>query len=217
MKKTILSFVLCLSLVTLFAQESVELKNAGNEALKVKDYAKALENFEKSIAVWGTGAQDFAMIYNTAYCALQLKDYEKAIKYFDQCIAGNYKAEDVVFNKVIVYRMQKNNEEYLKMLNEGIAKFPESTKFVGELSKYYLLEGNSHYASGATVLKSAIEKITSKKYKDTNDPLYKADLKKSKEEFAAAIPLLAKSLELNPTNENAKAIKAACEKQLKAL
>lgn len=213
----ILFFVLCLSFGTLIAQESVTLKNAGNEALKVNDYAKALENYEKAIAVWGTGTPDYAMIYNTAVCAFQLKDYEKALKYFDQSIAGNYRPEEALFNKAILWKIQKNNDEYLKIINEGIAKYPENTKFKGELSKYYLIEGNTRYTAGATILKSAVEKVTSKKFKDTNDSGYKAEIEKAKKEFGAAIPSLVKSLELNPANENAKTLKAACEKQLKTL
>jgi len=217
MKKMIFIFVLCLSFGMLSAQPNVELKNAGNEALKVKDYAKAFENYEKAIAAWGTDSLDYAMIYNTAYCAVQLKDYEKAIKYFDQSIAGNYKPEDAMFNKAVIYKRQTNTEEYLKVLNDGIAKFPEDAKLKGELAKYYLIEGNTRYNNGATILKSAVGKITAKKYKDTNDPAYKAEIEKSKEEFKAAIPSLDKALELDPANANAKSIKAACEKQLKTL
>ena len=42
-----IALLLCLSLgfVSLFAQESVKLQNAGNDALKAKDYAKALESY----------------------------------------------------------------------------------------------------------------------------------------------------------------------------
>lgn len=217
MKKLIFIFVLCLSFGTLIAQETVTLKNAGNDALKAKDYAKALENYEKAIGAWGTDSMDYAMVYNTAYCAVQLKDYEKANKYFDQSIAGNYKPEESYFYKVMILKMQKNNDEYLKALNEGVVKFPESEKFKTELSKYYLIEGNTHYNNGATILKGAIAKITSKKYKDTNDPAYKAEIEKVKKEFSDAIPSLDKALELNPADANAKAIKAACEKQLKTL
>jgi len=217
MKKLIFIFVLCLSFGLLSAQESVTLKNAGNEALKVKDYAKALENYEKAIVVWGTDSLDYAMIYNTAFCAFQVKDYDKAVKYFDQSIAGNYKADDALFNKGLVYKIQNKDEEYIKLLNEGIVKYPEYTKFKAELAKTFLIEGNNHYNSGATILKGAVEKVNAKKFKDTNDPAYKAEIEKAKIEFSAAIPPLNKALELNPADAKAKAIKAACEKQVKSL
>ncbi|HEY3390460.1 MAG TPA: hypothetical protein VGK38_12855, partial [Prolixibacteraceae bacterium] len=173
--------------------------------------------FEKANAALGTATPDYAMIYNCAVCAFQLKDYEKAVKYFDQTIAGNYKPEDSFYNKAMVRKLQKKNDEYLKVLNEGIAKFPENPKFKLELSKYYLMEGSVQYNKGAALLKSAVDKLTAKKYKDTKDPAYIADIEKVKKEFSDAIPSLDKALELNPADATAKSIKAACEKQLKVL
>jgi len=217
MKKVILVFLLFISFGSLMAQETATLKNAGNDALKAKDYAKALENYEKVMAVTGTAAPDYAMIYNSAVCAIQIKNYEKAAKYFDQTIAGNYKPEDSFFNKAMVLKLQKKNEEYLKVMNEGIAKFPENTKFKADLSKYYLMEGNVQYNNGATLLKSAIDKLKAKKYKDTKDPAYLADIEKVKKLFGDAIPSLDKALALNPEDATAKAMKLNCEKQLKTL
>lgn len=217
MKRVIFIFVLCLSFGTLMAQDAATFKNAGNEALKVKDFAKAIENYEKAIAVWGTATPDYAMIYNTAVCAIQIKDYEKAVKYFDMAIAGNYKPEDSYFNKAIVRKMQKKNDEYVKVMNEGIAKFPENPKFKMELAKYYVIEGSLQYNNGATLLKSAIDKVKAKKYKDAKDPAYLADIEKVKKEFSDAIPSLEKAIQLNPADTNAKTIKANCEKQLKTL
>jgi len=217
MKKVIFIFILCLSFGSLMAQDAATFKNAGNEALKVKDFAKAIENYEKAIAVWGTAAPDYAMIYNTAVCAIQIKDYEKAVKYFDMTIAGNYKPEDSYFNKAIVRKMQKKNDDYVKVMNEGITKFPDNPKFKTELAKYYVIEGSLQYNNGATLLKSASDKVKAKKYKDAKDPAYLADMEKVKKEFSDAIPLLEKAIQLNPADANAKTIKANCEKQLKTL
>lgn len=217
MKKLILMLVLGLGFGTLFAQESVELKNAGNEALKNKNYESAFENYEKAIAAWGSDSLDYAMIYNTAFCAVKLKKFDKAIQYFDQSIAGNYKPEDAMFNKAVIYKMEKNTDLYLKTLNDGVAKYPEDKTLKGELAKYYLMQGNARYNNGAKLLKEAVSKVTAKTYKDTTDPAYLADIVKVKEEFKAAIPSLDKALELDPTNANAKALKGACEKQLKVL
>ena len=217
MKKMIFIFALCFCFGTLMAQDAATFKNAGNDALKVKDYAKALENYEKVMAAAGTGEQDYAMIYNSAVCAIQIKNYEKAAKYFDLTIAGNYKPEDSFFNKAMVLKLQKKNQEYVKVMNEGIAKFPENAKFKTDLAKYYLIEGSLQYNNGATLLKSAIDKLKSKKYVDTKDPAYVADIEKVKKEFSDAIPLLDKALALNPADATAKTIKANCEKQLTTL
>lgn len=217
MKKLIFVFILCLCIGSLVAQEAAKFKSAGNEAIKVKDFAKAIENYEKAIAVWGTAPQDFAMIYNCAVCAIQIKDYAKAIKYFDQTIAGNYKPDDSYLNKAMILKVQKNNKEYLTVINEGIAKFPDNPKFKLELSKYYVADGIGHYNSGVKMLNSASDKIKSKKYKDAKDPAYLADVEKVKKEFSDAIPSLDKALELNAADATAKTMKANCEKQLKEL
>ncbi len=217
MKKVIFIFILCLSFGFLMAQDAATFKNAGNAAIKAKDYAKAVANYEKAIAVWGTAAPDYAMIYNTAVCAIQIKDYDKAVKYFDMAIAGNYKPEDSFFNKAMALKLQKKNEEYLKVMNEGITKFSENTKFKSDLAKYYLMEGSVQYNNGAKLLKSAIDKLKAKKYKDTNDPAYIADIEKAKKEFSDAIPSLDKAIELNPADATSKTIKTNCEKQLNTL
>ncbi|HZK97424.1 MAG TPA: tetratricopeptide repeat protein [Prolixibacteraceae bacterium] len=217
MKNVIFIFILCLSFGTLMAQDAATFKNAGNAAIKAKDYAKAVANYEKAIAVWGTAAPDYPMIYNTAVCAIQIKDYEKAVKYFDMAIAGNYNPEDSFFNKAMVLKLQKKNEEYVKVMNEGITKFPENTKFKSDLAKYYLRAGSVQYNNGAKLLKSAIDKLKSKKYKDTNDPAYLADIENAKKEFSDAIPSLDKAIELNPADATAKTIKSNCEKQLNTL
>jgi tetratricopeptide (TPR) repeat protein len=167
--------------------------------------------------VWGTDPQDFAMIYNCAVCAIQIKDYAKAIKYFDQTIAGNYKPDDSYLYKAMMLKAQKNNKEYLTVINEGIAKFPDNPKFKLELSKYYVSEGIGHYNNGVKLLNSASDKIKSKKYKDTKDPAYLVEIEKVKKEFSDAIPSLDKALELNSADVTAKTTKANCEKQLKEL
>ena len=217
MKRIILVLFLCVGFVTLFAQESVKLQNAGNDALNAKDYPTALSNYEKAMAVWGTAPQDSVMFYNCGFCAIQVKDYDKAIKYYNLAATHNYKAADASFKIALIYKFQKNNEAYLKAINEGVVKYPENANFKGELSKNYLLEGVGHYNSGNALLKGAVDKINAKKFKDANDPGYKAEIVKAKKEFTDAIPLFDKAIELNPADTKAQELKAACEKQVKAL
>ncbi|MCL4482647.1 MAG: tetratricopeptide repeat protein [Bacteroidetes bacterium] len=217
MKKVALILILCLGFVSLFAQESIKLQNAGNDALRAKDYAKALGNYEKAMSVWGTAPQDSVMFYNCGICAIQVKDYEKAIKYFNLAVTHNFKPEDALFKVALIYKFLKNNDAYLKTINEAIAKYPANANFKGELSKNYLLEGVAHYNSGNALLKEAIDKINAKKFKDANDPGYKAELAKAKKEFSDAIPSFDKAIELNPADTKAQELKAACDKQVKAL
>ena len=217
MKRIAFILLFCLSIGSLFAQESIKLQNAGNDALNAKDYANALVNYEKAMAVWGTAPQDSVMFYNCGYCAIQVKDYDKAIKYYNLAATHNYKAADASFKIELIYKFQKNNEAYLKTINEGVEKYPENANFKGELAKNFLLEGVSHYNAGNSLLKGAIDKINAKKFKDANDPGYKAEMAKAKKEFTDAIPPMDKAITLNPADEKAKELKAACEKQVKAL
>jgi len=71
--------------------------------------------------------------------------------------------------------------------------------------------------AGNGLLKAAIDRVNAKKYKDANDPGYKAEIAKAKKEFSDAIPSFDKAIELNPADAKAKELKAACEKQVKAL
>jgi len=217
MKRIALVLFLVLGFVTLYAQESVKLQNAGNDALKAKDYAGALSNYEKAMAVWGTAPVDSVMFYNCGICGIQVKDYDKAIKYFDLAAKHNYKAPDALLKVALLYKMQKNNDAYLKTINDGIAKYPDNANFKGELSKTYLMEGVNRYNKGNTLLKAAVDKINAKKYKDAKDPGYIAEVAAAKTEFAEAIPSFDKAIELNPADAKAQELKAACEKQVKAL
>jgi tetratricopeptide (TPR) repeat protein len=216
MKRLILISIFCFALTSVFAQEAVELKNAGNEALKTKDYAKALENYEKAFAVWGDQPQDFPTIYNAGVCAFNLKDYPKSFKYFDQAIAGNYKVEMAYRYKATGYKAQNNTEAYLATLNEGIAKSPENSQLKDMLAKYYQVEGTANYNSAAAILKAAADKVAAGKMK-TTDPAYKAETDKAKKEFNEAIELINKALEIKPADETSKKIKSACEQNIKAL
>jgi pilus assembly protein Flp/PilA len=216
MKKLIAMFVLCFSLTAVFAQESVELKNAGNDALRDKDYAKALENFEKAIAVWGDEAPDYAMIFNSGYSAFKVKDYDKAVKYFDEAITGEYKTETAYLYKATAFKAKGDTEAYVKTLTEGIEKTTDNGQLKEALAKNYVVEGTSNYNDAAKILKAAVDNVNAGKMKTTDEP-YLAEIAKAKKEFGNAIEMVDKALELNPADETAKKIKSACEQNLKAL
>ena len=224
MKKIVLFTFLCLSYVALFGQaaannnEAIKLQNAGNDAIKAKDYAKALDNYEKAMAVWGNQPQDFVMVYNCGICAIQTSNLDKALKYFDLAYKNNYKPEDALNFKAKILNAQKKKDEYLAALNEGITKFPESAKFKDALANNSFAEGVGFVNSANAIIKAAIDKVNTKKFKDDKDPAYKAEMEKAKKELTSGVASLDKALSFNPTDPTKiKALKEQIEKQLKTL
>ncbi len=211
MKRFFLVIVFCLGMIAVFAQDAVDavqLKNEGNDALRGKDYKKALELFEKSLANWGEEETDNAMVYNAGYCAYKTKEYEKAAKFFGQSIDSKYKTSTAYLYKANSLLKSGNEEGFVETLETGIAANPNSSKMKSMLSKYYLKEGNAFYKEGAAILKQAATDVAAGKYKTTDDQYAKATAK-AKAEFKKSLPLFDKALELTPNNDTAKQLKAA--------
>ena len=95
-------------------------------AMEAKDYKKALENYDKAVASWGSEPKNFAMLNNAGACAYKLKDYQKAIKYFDQVIEGSTDTESAYIYKALSYKNMNKPDECIKAYTDGLAK--ESTE-----------------------------------------------------------------------------------------
>lgn len=216
MKRTLLIFGLCLSFGALFAQNAVSLKDAGNKAFEAKDYKKALDNYEKALASWGSQPQNYVMIFNAGACAYKLKQYPKAVKYFDMVIAGNTDTEPAFLYKALSYKMMKKPDEAIKTYEDGIAKNPNSEALKDALFKYTKAEAKNHYIAGTNVFKAVIAKVNAQKMK-TDDPAYLAQTGKARKEFNTALDLINKSLAINPNDADAKQVKSACEQSLNAM
>jgi len=217
MKRFFLAIVLCFGVAVGFAQEektAIDLKNEGNEALRTKDYPKALSLYEQALSKWGTDPKDTAMVYNMAVCAYQTKSFDKAIKLLDESLALNYKKPVAILYKANIYKAQKKDAEYLKTLEEALVISPDDDKVKGMLATVYAKEANVFYTAGATILKNAAADVAAAKYK-TTDPQYKEADGKAKEEFKKALPIIEKALGYDPNNATAKQLKAACEQMMK--
>ncbi len=216
MKRILLVIAFCFGMVAGFAQDAVDaikLKNEGNEALRAKDYTKALELFEKAIANWGENEADKAMTYNAGYAAYKVKSYDVATKYFGQSIENNYKVSTAYLYKATSQLKAGDKDAYVATLSEAIEKNPNDAKAKDRLSKYYLKAGNAIYKKGASILSQAAADVTAGKY-TTNDDQYKNATAKAKGEFKKALPLFDKALEVNPGNSTAQQLKAACEQAI---
>lgn len=219
MKKLIAVLILTVGFLgTSFAQDqkqdAIASKNAGNKALRSKDYAKALTNFEKAIANWGDQDPDYVMIYNTGYSAYKIKKWNQAIKYFTMAADASYKAEYAYLYIANSYRHLNNMQKFEETLETGLTKYPNSKKIKSFLGVYYLKEGNVHYKKGAAILQSAANDVKAGKYKTTDDK-YKAQVAKAKVDFKAALPFVNKAVKLDPTDPQAKQLKNLIEEGLK--
>ena len=69
-------------------------KNAGNVALKAKNYAEAFKKYEEYLKI--VNNKDNATVFNTAYCANKIKNYPAAEKYFSMSIDNKYKTQQLL-------------------------------------------------------------------------------------------------------------------------
>ncbi len=216
MKRIFLLIAFCIGILTGFAQNekgAVDLKNEGNDALRNKDYKKALVLFEQSIAKWDQPETDLAMIYNAGYCAYKTSKFKKAADFFSQSIDNNYKVSTAILYKANSLRKSGDEKGFVSTLQAGLTSNPSDSKIKGMLSKYYLKEGNAFYKAGAAILKGAANDVSSGKY-TTNDALYKEASQNAKKEFKKALPFFEKALEITPDDDTAKQLKAACEQNI---
>lgn len=217
MKRLVIVLFLCLILPVLYAQKkTMNLKAEGDKALKSKNYGLALKEYEKALAAWGKAPTDYAMIYSMGTCAYSINDMNKAQKYFDMCIAGNSNLDMSYQYKACVMQAKKDDAGYLNTLKEGIAKVPNSKALKETLGKYYFTEGNKHYKEAIDLLKSAANQVkagkmsaTDKAFKDMND--------KARVDLKEAMKWMDMTLDVNPNDSNAKAVKNSCVNQLQML
>jgi len=170
MKRLILVIVFYFGFMVSFSKDEktgIDFKNEGNEAFRVKDYAKALQLYEQALSLWGDEPKDTAMVYNMAVCAYQTNDFDKSLKLLDESIAMNYKKQTALQYKANIYQKTNNDEEYEKALQAALESSPDDPKIKGRLATVYLKEANVHYTEGAKILKSAADDVAAAKYKVT--------------------------------------------------
>ena len=130
-----------------FAQEpGAAEKNAGNDALKAKNYAEAFKKYEEYLKI--VDYKDNATVFNTAYCANKIKDYAAAEKYFDMSIKNKYKAASSYLGKAQALKNQKKDADMLVTLQEGLKAFPGNMKLETMYATYYLKEGQKFQKAG---------------------------------------------------------------------
>ena len=177
-----------------------------------EDYAKALENYEKAIAASEDGDTE-SMVFNAAIAAYRANMLEKAVELFGQSVENGYRGETAVFYKAAALKKQGDDQAYKAALEEGAQKFPGDDKISSALANVYVMEGNELYKEGVAILNAANQKVQDGSLKTTDDA-YTAEVEKAQVEFRAALAILEKAKELDPSNQNAQKLIDACSSVL---
>lgn len=184
-----------------FAQDGtsyIELKNSGNEALKAKDYAKALELYEDSYNQWPEDVEvDKAMIFNMATTARRVDNNEKAYKYYSESKELKYKGDYSAFYMASALENMEKEDEMVEVLTVAMEEFPTSG-VIGHIKKklttYYLKRGAEHYNTANQIIGTAANADPSQ---------YDEITLKANEAFTEAKPWFEKVLEIDAANKNA--------------
>jgi aspartyl protease family protein len=209
--------VICICVISANAQQRktfAELKNEGNEAIRNKDYPRALDLYEQALVKLGNQPpDDISMIYNMGICALSSKNYEKALKYFDQSIALNFKRVKSLVYKAEVYRLTNNDSENLKALETAFSISTGDPEVKSKLALYYVRQANIYYTKGRDIIIKVNGEVTAGKF-TTSDESYKYAEKQAVDEFRKALPLVERALVYDADNSTARQLKDACEEAI---
>ena len=206
-----ISFVLFALVGSALAQDktAADFKNEGNDALRNKDYQKALELYENALDIWAEDEPvEDAMVYNMATCARRIENYDKAIKYYKMSKEQGFRGD--ISSYYIAYSLNKQGkeEEMEKFLVKAIDEYSTS-KYVGHMKKmlvtYYLKRGSEPYNEASQILASA-QNADPSQYDEINA--------KANEAFKQAKPWFEKALKYDPNNSNAKASLQEINKRL---
>jgi len=214
MKKFILFIAVCFCVSSVFAQSAEELKNAGNAALRSKDYKEALTSLESYVAAIDT--VDKPAIYNLGVASYKTKDYIKSEKYFNQSIENDYKmylSYQYLSNSL---KKQKKYNEMIATLIKGIEACPsKNKKLKASLAKQYFgsAQKANNFEKSEDLFKKAIE--IESKYKETalvalgqlyynkGAEFWPANQDKAKSYFEKSTNTLNDVLKMNPERKEA--------------
>ena len=193
-----------------FAQEEMtgdHYKNEGNAAYREKDFAKALESYEKAIELWGE-TPDAATVYNAAMCAERTKDLDKAKALYEKSVTLDYKADNATYKITSILGKQGKDEEQRAALEAAVEKYKEgqAAAFIRkDLTKSYRDEAFAKYNAGAKKLAEC----------QTAKPEQYAEIKaEAKKLFVEGQPWIEKALSVSPNDEQCMKIKQSLEENI---
>lgn len=178
--------------------------NKGINAFQSNDFETSYNQFAKAIEISTlTFRIDTQIYYYASLAAMRSKKFEEAISLNDFLIGANYGVDNkekvsVYVNQSMALKETGDTAKMLKVLEDGIAKFPnDSYPLVIEMFNYYVASGNSEKARDYINMAMA------------NDPnnaqflVIRGTLSQEMKDVAAAEADFTKALEIDPNNYDA--------------
>ncbi|CAA6799575.1 MAG: Unknown protein [uncultured Aureispira sp.] len=206
--KSLLLFLFLIP-IALFAQEEVEQYNKGIKAHNSGDYLKAIECYEKCLAI-NSQNKDAALNLGIAYYNTSLTDFNK--KEYDKCIQSCQKSLRYQPENAEAYYMIGTSQQIQKKYTEAIASYTQALKINNTSAKYYAARAwvyndqNDRKARLAD-MKKAVEYEPKNAEYQFNCGKFKQNV--SPEEFKTAGKNYTKAIELKPDYAEAYTERAA--------
>jgi Flp pilus assembly protein TadD len=177
--------------------------NRGAVAYENGEYAEAIKCY---LAAYNSmlviGQQDNEALLIAAQIALyNAKEYEKTVEICNQLLAAQHESPKVYQYLAVAYSQMGNDEEMLKYINEGRAKFPEDDNLVNEqINAYLKLKREAEIIDQIKEMANKNNEnsvyclIIGTIYSNQESELYNVD---------SALVYYNRAIEVNPTDENA--------------
>lgn len=189
-----------------YQQARLQAINAGQADYNKKDYSGAFKDFalyvESCNAPLFTGIDLKEQYYHeiayfASLSAYQIKDWPNVVKYAQIAAENPEKSKDateiLVFAKKETIKTKADTLEYVNMLKEASAKFPEDSRYSAWIGDYYL------QSASTDELKAWAEEEIRKNPENKFAYTYKGEALRLTQQWDEAVECYKKAAELDPT------------------
>lgn len=136
--------------------------NQAVDAFNNQNFKKAMEGFAAGAEVISiANVSDTAGLLNAAYCATRAEEPKMAKQYYEKLLNGGYKSANLYVQLSELYRIEKDQENALRVVSEGMKLYPADMPL-------FLAETNIHLTFGNTT--KALENLNAAVEKDKTNP-----------------------------------------------
>ncbi len=136
--------------------------------------------------------------YYTAQCAWSAGKNDEAISIYETLKGMNIRQNEIYQSLSILYKEKKDSNAYVKILEEGIVKFPKEFYYLGNLINYYAVEtGRPLYA------KQYVEQAIANDPNNAQYYVVLASILEMDSKIDEAIVNMDKAISLDPINHEA--------------